>query len=161
MALNDELLSKLNKKAADYESAGRKEEIVYWIGSALAAIFSAIAGLSIAANISDWRPPYGKIIAACLAIVPAVWTAAERSLHLRRLSIFNYTVASQLEALGIEVRYGGHLDPKTAATRFAEIVRQENELFSAVITAAEGEETPVRPHRSDAARPEMAQGPKP
>src|SRR5262249_43475706 len=98
------------------------EEIAYWLGSALAAICSAIAGLSIAADISS-SLPHGKIIAARLAIVPALWTAAERCLHLRRLSIFNYTIASELEALGIEVRYGTNVDANTAAARYAAIVR--------------------------------------
>jgi hypothetical protein len=143
MALNNELLSSLGKKAAGYEVAGRIEEISYWMGSALAAICSAIAGLSIAADINN-SLPHGNIIAAGLAIVPAVWTAAERSLHLRRLSIFNYTIASELEALSIELRYSTNVDANAAAARYAAIVRRENDLFAALMTAAEGEEaTPL------------------
>jgi hypothetical protein len=92
MATQEELLKELSMDARRYFRAAKAEEIIFWIGSGAAAICSAVAGLSVAADL------YGKITTAFLAVVPAIWTAAERGFHLRRLSLFNYAVAAEMNA---------------------------------------------------------------
>ena len=147
-----ELLQRLTDVSGSYSRAARRQEIAYWVGSALAAICSAVASLSVAADLSGWRPPCGKVITAVLAIIPAVWTAAERSLHLRGVSLFNYTVASELEALAVEVQYTTDIDAKTAAKRYADIIRRENTNFIDLMSSV-GHDCRQPPQRSQEQQP--------
>jgi len=135
MSEREGLLDELSKTADTYFRAAKVEEIVFWIGSAAAAICSAVAGLSVAADLSNWNSPYGKVFTATLAAVPVIWTAAERSLHLRRLSLFNYAVVAEVTALSLEIRYAPDFDPKAAALRYAAILRQENTKFTELLSS--------------------------
>lgn len=122
--------------ARDYRSAARKQELAFWIGSALAAVCSAIAGLGVAGDLGLWEPPLGKIFGSLLAVVPAVWIAADRSLQLRRLSLFNYGVAVEMAALAAEMKYAG-MSLEAAAKRYSEVLRQEHRSFTDLLTAEE------------------------
>ena len=95
----EEFLSELSRRSNNFGRAGRAQELAYWIGSSLAAVCSAIAGHSIAANLTAWSDPYGRIIAGALALVPAIWAALDRTLRLRQMSVFSYGVQVKLRAL--------------------------------------------------------------
>jgi hypothetical protein len=129
--VKDEIVAELERRAKSYNRAGALQEWAFWIGASLSAACSAIAGLSIAANLGAWNEPYGRIISASLAIIPAVWLALDSSVRFRELSIFSYGVSTKLRALSLKMK-GQGLDKETR--RFIEmyegIMKDEHEAFS-------------------------------
>jgi hypothetical protein len=125
------------KKQKKYDFAGRTQEYVYWSGSAPAGICSAIAGLSIIGDVSSWNQPYGKIITAVLAIVPAVWAALDRAVRFSQLSVFNYGVSRRLLAL-YQLGSGLELDDNTKKliSDYNDILLKEHDAFAALISGS-------------------------
>jgi hypothetical protein len=134
----DELLARIDSQARSYDRAGAIEEWAYWISSSIAAICSAIAGLSIVADASAWNAPYGRWITGALAIVPAVWAALDRAIGLRQLSIFNYGVSQKLRALH-DAAHGQLLDDPTKETirEYNSIMAGEHEAFKILLTGGQ------------------------
>ncbi|MFL9829025.1 hypothetical protein, partial [Rhodoplanes sp. SY1] len=130
-----ELIKEIKDNAEDYGRVARIEEVAYWVGASLAAICSAIAGLSIAANASSWNEPYGKLITGALALVPAVWVALDQTIRLRQLSVFNYGVATKLSILLNQIRSAG-MDDETRKMmeEYNSILATEYADFSSILS---------------------------
>lgn len=134
--LRSELIDKLGTEAKAYDDTGKWEEITYWIGSAVSAIASVFAGLNISINIGQSGNSKETIaVSAILAIIPALWAAIEKTINLRRLAAFNYTVAAQLHALHIELKFNLQATIENASMRYAEIVKTESVMFSTLMNS--------------------------
>ncbi|WP_407530465.1 hypothetical protein [Methylobacterium oryzisoli] len=133
----EEFLLRIDRQARGYELAGKIEEWSHWLGSSIAAICSAIAGLSIVANAGSWNEPYGRVITGALAIVPAVWAALDQVVGLRKLSVFNYGIAQKLRALH-DMAQGEQLDPSTQKIikEYSAIMANEHDSFQTLITGS-------------------------
>jgi hypothetical protein len=111
----DALKTTIDKKAREYERRGVFQEWTHWIGSGLSAVFSAIAAISVGTgNVSNvWG---GEFVVALFAIVPAVWAAIDRAIQVRRLSIYNYRMSTNLTKILLE--FGdSDSDPNKVAIR--------------------------------------------
>jgi hypothetical protein len=133
----DEFLLRMDREARSYERFGTVEEWSYWLGSSVAAICSAVAGLSIVANAGSWNEPYGRVITGTLAIMPAVWAALDRAVGLRQLSVFNYGIAQKLRALH-DAAQGEQLDASTQAVirEYSAIMAGEHDAFKILVTGS-------------------------
>jgi signal transduction histidine kinase len=125
------LLKAIEGDRDTYAFAAWIEEWAYWIGATIAAICSALAGLSVAAGLGDgsW-----KLTVAALAVVPAVWAAIDRTLKLRQLSAHNYRFAAANEALLVQARVQ-FCDAETQqiARNYTDIIRIENTAITALL----------------------------
>lgn len=133
----EDFLLRIDREARSYEWVGTVEEWSYWLGSSVAAICSAVAGLSIVANAGSWNEPYGRVITGTLAIVPAVWAALDRAIGLRQLSVFNYGMAQKLRALH-DTAWADQLDVPTQAIigQYSAIMADEQDAFKTLMTGS-------------------------
>ena len=135
----DEIISELDRRANGYQKAGTVHEWAFWLGAGVSAACSAIAGLSVAANISSWNEPYGRIVSATFAIIPAVWLAVDSAVRFRQLSVFNYGVSLKLKILSLKMK-GHDLDDDTKKYLdiYEAILKDEHEKFSELLAEAPG-----------------------
>jgi hypothetical protein len=77
MDARDELIKKLTSDLKALSLVASIQEISFWIGSTVASVCSAVAGVSIAANLHDSGS--GRFFLGTLAVIPAVWAAIDRA----------------------------------------------------------------------------------